>query len=79
MNTGKPAKPGGMKAAYETAYQRACGEIRGRDLEELCVRSGAALNGRRIRLSFFGAAVQIDIPENGELEFQPPELPLVSP
>jgi hypothetical protein len=77
MNTGKPAKPGGMKAAYETAYQRACGEIRGRDLEELCVRSGAALNGRRIRLSFFGAAVQIDIPENGELEFQPPELPLV--
>ena len=76
MNTGKPAKPGGMKAAYQRAYGKACGEIRGSDLEELCVRSGASLNGRRIRLPFFDSPVEIDVPENGEVEFRP-ELPLV--
>ncbi len=70
------AKPGGMKAAYEISYKRACLEIQARDLEELCERSGTVLNGRRIRVSFFGNGVEILIPENGSVEYQPADLPL---
>jgi hypothetical protein len=66
------AKPG----AYESAYQKAGLEIRVSDLEELCERSGAVLNGRTIRVSFFGSRVEILIPENGSVEFQPSEVPL---
>jgi hypothetical protein len=65
-------KPG----AYESAYQKAGLEIRVSDLEELCERSGAVLNGRTIRVSFFGSRVEILIPENGNVEFQPSEVPL---
>lgn len=70
------AKPGGMKAAYEIAYKRAGLEIRASNLEELCGRTGAVLNGRTIRVSFFGSRVEILIPENGGIEFQPVDLPL---
>lgn len=70
------AKPGGMKAAYEIAYKKAGLEIQARDLEELCERSAAVLNGRRIRVSFFGTRVEILISENEGLEFQPMDLPL---
>jgi hypothetical protein len=70
------AKPGGMKAAYEISYKKAGLEMQARDLEELCEHSGAVLNGRRIRVSFFGNRVEILVPENGSIEFQPVDLPL---
>jgi hypothetical protein len=73
MNQGKP---GGMKAAYEIAYKKAGLEIRVSDLEQVCERSGAVLNGRTIRVSFFGTRVEILIPEKEEVAFHPAELPL---
>jgi hypothetical protein len=72
------ARPGGMKAAYRIAYQRACQEIRQRDPGQICTRAGAILNGRTIRLCFFGDRVEIRVPEKEEeIEFQPEEMPLV--
>jgi len=73
MNQGKP---GGMKAAYEIAYKKAGAEIAASGLEELCERSGASLNGRTIRVSFFGTRIEILIPEKEGVAFHPAELPL---
>jgi hypothetical protein len=73
-------KPGGMKAAYATAYQRAVEDLRGRSPEELaalCNRSGAVLNGRTIRLAFFGSRVELRISDDGDVEFLPEDLSLV--
>jgi hypothetical protein len=77
MNT---KKPGGMKAAYETAYRKAGEELQARSQEELatlCERSGAVLNGRTIRLALFGSRVELRITGQESVEFQPPDLPLV--
>jgi hypothetical protein len=71
---------GGMKAAYKIAYEKAARELRSRSTEqlaELCSRSAAVLNGSTIRLSFFGARVELRIPENEDVEFSPQDLPLV--
>lgn len=73
MNQGKP---GGIKAAYEIAYKKAGAEIAASNLEQVCERSGAVLNGRTIRVSFFGTRVEILIPEKEGVAFHPAELPL---
>ena len=76
----KPAKSGGMKAAYQTAYRIACEQLLGRSPEELaalCERSAAVLNGREIRLAFFGSRVQLRITSGNSIEFAPSDLPLV--
>jgi len=65
-----------MKAAYEIAYEKASAEIAASDLEQVCERSGAALNGRTIRVSFFGNRVEIVVLEKKGVEFRPTELPL---
>ena len=75
-----PKKPGGMKAAYGIAYQKAREDLLARKPEELaglCERSGAVLNGRTIRLTFFGSRVELRFPRSGSLEFLPTDLPLV--
>jgi hypothetical protein len=76
----KPGKSGGMKAAYQTAYRKACEELRGQSPEELaalCERSAAVLNGAAIRLAFFGSRVELRITSEGSIEFAPSDLPLV--
>jgi len=73
MNQGKP---GGIKAAYEIAYKKAGAEIAASNLEQVCERSGAVLNGRTIRVSSFGTRVEILIPEKEGVAFHPAELPL---
>jgi hypothetical protein len=76
----KPEKPGGMKAAYGIAYQKASEELRGRNPEELAAlseRCGAVLNGPTIRLTFFDSRVELRMPEHGDVEFLPSDLPLV--
>ena len=73
MNQGKS---GGIKAAYQIAYKKAGAEIAASDLEQVCGRSGAALNGRTIRVSFFGTRVEILISEKEEVAFHPEELHL---
>jgi hypothetical protein len=73
----RQGKSGGMKAAYQIAYRKACAEVQVTDLEKLSAHSGAGLNGRRVYLSFFNTPVEILIPANGGIEFQPAELPLV--
>jgi len=76
----KPGKSGGMKAAYQTAYRKACEQLLGRSPEELaalCERSAAVLNGSEIRLAFFGSRVQLRITSGGSIEFDPSDLPLV--
>ena len=73
-------QPGGMKAAYAIAYQKACEQLRGRSPEELATlseRSAAVLNGRTIRLPFFGSRVELSIDSDEGIEFAPPELTLV--
>jgi hypothetical protein len=75
-----PGKAGGMKAAYEIAYRKAAEDLQGRGPEELaalCERSAAVLNGRTIRLAFFGSRVELRISEKEGVEFTPPDLPLV--
>jgi len=75
-----PKKPGGMKAAYGIAFQKASEQLLGRSPEELLTlseRSGAVLNGRTIRLPFFGSRVELRIDSEGGIEFAPPELTLV--
>jgi hypothetical protein len=72
-------KPGGLKAAYRTAYQKASEELSRRNREELvalCERAAAVLNGRTIGLTFFGSRVEVGVPEGGEVEFVPSDLPL---
>jgi hypothetical protein len=69
-----------MKAAYQTAYRKAVEELGGksaRDLASLSERCGAVLNGRSIRLDFFGSRVELVVPEQGGVEFLEPDLPLV--
>ncbi len=76
----KPGKSGGMKAAYQIAYRKACEQLRGRSPEELaalCERSAAVLNGSAIRLAFFGSRVELRITPGGSIEFAPSDLPLV--
>jgi len=69
-------RPGGMKAAYEVAYQKASEQLLERSPEELaalCERSAAALNGPTIRLPFFGSRVELRIDSDTGVEFAPPE------
>jgi hypothetical protein len=76
----KPKKPGGMKAAYGIAYQKASEELRGLNAEELSAlgeRCGAVVNGQTIRLTFFGSRVQLRIDAHNGIEFAPADLPLV--
>jgi hypothetical protein len=76
----KPKKPGGMKAAYAIAYQKASEELLERSTEELATlseRSGAVLSGPTMRLAFFGSRVQLRIDSNNRIAFEPPDLPLV--
>jgi hypothetical protein len=73
-------KPGGMKAAYAIAYRNAAEQVRVRSSEELAAlseRCGAVLNGRTIRLAFFGSRVELKVAEEGGVEFLPADLPLV--
>ncbi len=83
----KQKRPGGLKASYEVAYRKACQRLAAGDLAEICERSGAAINGRRINLSFFGKRVEILASEKREREdegnptgglvtFEPADLPL---
>ena len=75
-----PKKPGGMKTAYAIAYQKASEQLRGRspaELAALCERAGAVLNGRTIRLAFFGSRVELRMSAGEGLEFAPSDLPLV--
>jgi len=69
-----------MKAAYAIAYQKAVEELRALGPEELsavCERSAAVLNGRTIRLAFFGTRVELRISDGESIEFLPADLPLV--
>jgi hypothetical protein len=69
-----------MKAAYQTAYRKAVEELWGKRPEELAVlgeRCGAVVNGRTIRLAFFGSRIELAVPEQGDVEFTEPDLPLV--
>jgi hypothetical protein len=75
-----PQKSGGMKAAYQIAYQKASGELLGRNPDELAKlseRCGAVLNRRTIRLAFFGSRVELRFVSNDRIEFSPPDLSLV--
>ena len=63
-----PKKPGGMKAAYAVAYQKASEDLLSRSPEELAAlseRCGAVLNGPTIRLTFFDSRVELRMPEHG--------------
>ena len=65
-------KPGGMKAAYQTAYQKASEELRSRSpvqLAALSERCAAVLNGSTIRLSFFGSRVELTFVAKDRIEF----------
>jgi hypothetical protein len=84
----KQKRPGGLKASYEVAYRKAYQRVATDDLAEICRRSGATLNGRRIKLSFFGAGVEIlaseqerredeGNPIEGLVTFEPADLPLI--
>jgi hypothetical protein len=77
----EPKKPGGMKAAYGIAYNKAAAEILSKDqggLAELCERCGAVLNGGTICLSFFGERAEIILPrQEGGLAFHPEDLSLI--
>jgi hypothetical protein len=81
-----------MTASYETAYRKACDRLGRSNLEEICRRSGAALNGRTVRITFFGQRVELRVPEpkaagrpgsglqpasKPPVEFSPSGLPLV--
>jgi hypothetical protein len=75
-----PGKPGGLKAAYGIAFQKASEDLLGRSPEELAAlseRSGAVLNGRTIRLAFFGSRVELRMDREAGIKFSPPELTLV--
>lgn len=75
-----PTKPGGMKAAYGIAYQKASAELQERSPEELAAlteRSGAVLNGHTIRLPFFGSRVELCVDPDSGVEFAQPEPTLV--
>jgi len=63
-----------MKAAYQIAYEKAGAEIAANDLEALCARCGAVLNGRAIRVSFFGTRVEILVLGKEGVTFRPEEL-----
>jgi hypothetical protein len=69
---GKPA------SSYQIAYEKAARELASQNLEEVARRCGATLNGRRLILPFFGRRVEVHLPEGpgGEVEFNPPDLPL---
>lgn len=69
-----------MKAAYRTAYRKAVEELGRKSPEELAAlseRCGAVRNGRKIRLAYFGSRIELAVPERGDAEFAPPDLPLV--
>jgi len=75
-----------MREAYELAFRKAGQALAGSDLAAVCRRTGAGQNGRILSVSFFGARVQIRLPEGQEPEGQeprglpevdPPELPLM--
>jgi hypothetical protein len=75
-----PKKPGGMKAAYGIAYQKASEELLGWSPEELAAlseRCGAVLNGSTIRLAFFDSRVELCLDPAEGIEFAPPEPTLV--
>ena len=68
-----------MKAAYAVAFRKAAtqlGTMPSGELSSLGERSGAAVNGRTIRIAFFGSPVELEAAETGEVDFLPAELPL---
>jgi hypothetical protein len=67
-----------MMQAYQIAYEKAVAALAALDLHEAARRRGAALDGRRLELAYFGQPVGIEVPTEagGEALFQPPELPL---
>jgi hypothetical protein len=69
-----PKKAANMREAYELSFRKAAEALSGIDLEEVCRRTGALLNGRALSVSFFGSRVEIRLPE---VEFRPAELPLM--
>jgi hypothetical protein len=67
-------KAANMREAYELSYRKACKALAESDLEEVCRRTGAVLNGRTLSVVFFESRVEIRLPE---VEFFPADLPLV--
>jgi hypothetical protein len=67
-------KAANMREAYELSFRKAAEALAGRDLEEVCRRTGALLNGRTLGVALFGSRVEIRLPE---VEFRPAELPLM--
>jgi hypothetical protein len=67
-----------MQQAYQVAYRKAIAALAGLDLGEVARRRGAACQGRRLELAFFGQPLGIEVPEgpDGEARFQPAELAL---
>ena len=64
-----------MREAYELAFRKAGEALARSDLAAVCRRAGAGQNGRILSVSFFGARVEIRLPEGREPEGQEPEGP----
>jgi hypothetical protein len=69
-----PLEPTNMRDAYALSYRRAGQALVDSDPAEVCRHTGAVLNGSRIRVSYFGGRVEVELPDLG---FSPEDLPLV--
>jgi hypothetical protein len=69
-----PEQPTNMKEAYALSYRKAGQALLDSDLMEVSRSTGAAVNGGRVAVSYFGARIEVQVPD---LNFSPPDLPLV--
>jgi hypothetical protein len=67
-----------MQQAYLISYRKAVEALAILDLGEVARRRGAACQGRRLEMAYFGKPVGLELPAEaaGGALFQPPDLPL---